>query len=116
MNNLNNLPPFYIGQKVVYITGKIMPKDSIHIVSDIKREDCGCWVISINGYKLHSSLPPKPYKCFTCDSCGGIMLETWTSNDGFDGWNPNSFRAIQEQSFPLLTYSKVLEEVAVSAN
>lgn len=114
--SLNNLPPFYIGQKVVYITGRNMPKLSKHIISDIKQEDCGCWVMSINGHKLHSALPPKPYKGFTCDICNGVMFEIWTSTDGLDGWNPNSFRAIKEQSFPLLTYSKVLEEVAVSAN
>lgn len=43
---------FKVGQKVVYITGKNMPKDSIHIVSDIYFYKCGCGVIAINGEKL----------------------------------------------------------------
>lgn len=48
MENLNNLPPFYVGQKVVYITGDNMPKNSIHIVREVILADCGCFILKIN--------------------------------------------------------------------
>jgi len=51
-NNLKNLPPFYVGQKVVYITGISMPKDSIHIISDCLKKECNCYVVSVNGSKI----------------------------------------------------------------
>jgi len=112
MNNLNNLPPLYIGQKVVYITGYNMPKDSIHIVKDVfKIKCCNTWIISITtpfiigkGYHLCS--------CCNTELSSDFILNI-PKNQSFSA---SSFRAIESQSFPLLTYSKVLEEVAVSAN
>lgn len=47
MENLN-LPPFYVGQKVVYIGTKgTLPMKSIHTVVDIKRHPCGCWAVNV---------------------------------------------------------------------
>jgi len=107
--SLNNLPPFYIGQKVVYITGHNMPKDSIHIVYDYYQSECGCWSIAIDNkpFEIKETLR-------RCICCNDIRNGKAFINN--TGWIYTSFRALKEQSFPLLTYSKVLEEVGVSAN
>lgn len=105
-NNLNNLPPFYIGQKVVYITGERMLKNSTHTVTGIKKRNCGCWSISIDSFNI-PSITGK-FRCILHINCNWV-------DDGIS-WKATSFRPYKEQSFPLLTYIKILEEVPVSAN
>lgn len=111
-NNLNNLPPFYIGQKVIYITGISMPKNSTHVVSDVWQEPCGCWAIYINNQKVE--FVPKEYTNCVCQFCNRITPNIGKIKDNC--WLAASFRPLIEQTFPLIKYSKILEEVPVSAN
>jgi len=102
-NNLNNLPPFYVGQKVVYITGRNMPKDSIHTVLDVKKDACGCWRIYVGmiGIVYNNSR-------VKCSVCGIISL----TKDSLDAnyIASTSFRPLQESVFPSLTMSRVIEK------
>lgn len=105
MENKLNLPPFYIGQRVVYITGKNMPKDSVHTVSAINQAWCGCWEIAINGESLKIKKSNKPMiRCVGC--------EKRRVSEGFvyDNWLASSFRPLQQTSFPLMTFSKIVEK------
>jgi hypothetical protein len=65
MKNLNNLPPFYEGQKVVYITGIAMPKYSIHTVKAVIKHPCGLYSIRI-GVDVQKS----PILFLCQNSCG----------------------------------------------
>ncbi len=102
-----NLPPFYVGQKVVYITGINMPKDSVHTVLGIIHHPCGCYSIDIG---RRYSNTHKRSSCFTHQHA------FVTINNNIRYVMATSFRPLQEQTFPLLTYSKVLEEVPLGAN
>ena len=63
----SNIPPFHIGQKVMYITGKNMPKDSMHIVKDIYQSECGCWSMTINNEEtVYSPIRCKEIICMDC--------------------------------------------------
>lgn len=109
MNKLN-LPPFYIGQKVEYITGIKMPKGSIHIVSDIFQSICGCYSININGNKVKTG-PFNPlatiWHCEDCNKKGDI--HRGDKHKIIDGWDPNSFRAIEEAKYPLMSFTQIKE-------
>lgn len=104
MENLN-LPPFYVGQKVVYITGISMPKNSTHFVSKIVQVECGCWHMAINGLPFNKL--PKGHT-LTCLECKKGFPQT--EENSFYGWDPNSFRPIQEQKYPLIKLTKVIEK------
>ena len=106
MENLNNLPPFYAGQKVVYITGKHMPKNSIHTIKSCFRSECGCWGVLINKEEYHIINTGS----FSCTVCGNDFSKL--SN----GWKAESFRPAQEQIMKLVSYSKVLKEQPISVN
>lgn len=103
----SNLAPFYIGQKVIYITGIHMPKNSIHTVLNVKQIDCGHWVIDIG---KNSNIP---YTYVGCAICNTGTTQFISHVDWFAA---NSFRPVQEQKFPLISYSKVLEEELICAN
>jgi hypothetical protein len=83
-----NLPPFYVNQKIVYITGVNAPKDSIWIVRKIEKHPVFGWLVYVD---------------FTI----GINI---------NGAFASSFKPLQEQTFPLITYSKIQEEVLICAN
>ncbi len=99
MENLNNLPPFYVGQKVVCVkthTRGIYKKGQVFTVQNIYMQTCGCqWVINIGYY---SDIPTM--KCSTC----GLVYK----NDS--AFKCTSFKPLQESVFPSLTMSKVLEK------
>ncbi len=104
-----NLPPFYVGQKVVYITGINAPKDSIHIVKDIWLNDCGkCWVIDIG---IIINPHHGKYGKFQCSNCREVYMTTCK-----DGWMATSFRPLEQLKFPLMKYTKVIEEQLISEN
>lgn len=105
MNNpLSNLPPFYIGQKVVYITGANMPKNSVHTVRGVFKQACGCIMILID---RESNRMPNDTTHVRCVECNKRV----TIGEYIDaGWFATSFRPVQEQAFPSLTYSKVVEK------
>ncbi len=108
MNTENNLPLFYVGQKVVYITGKCMPKDSIHVVKDVIKLECGCYCLDINSNNNYGNKP-----IVECKNCGKFAKYP---RPGVELFVATSFRPLQEQKFPLIKYSKVLEEVNVCEN
>lgn len=99
-NNLNNLPPFYVGQKVVYITGNNMPKNSIHIILGIIRMPCGCWVLDIG--KKRSSF--KRLTCMLHDYSKKVM------DSDVNYFNSTSFRPLLESPFPSLTFKEVIKK------
>ncbi len=100
MNKLN-LPPFYIGQKVIYITGNNMPKDSIHTIINIIKMHCGCFCIDIG---KQCNVLTKTY-CINHASKIGPFLPS----SKIQWFNSNSFRPFQQQSFPLIKLSKIQE-------
>lgn len=97
---MKNIPPFYVGQKVVYITGICMPKNTICKVSYICREDCGCWVMGVN-----NETPSSANIIMRCNLCGCITIPK--ANHAFDC---NSFRPLQELKAQMLTFEKIKEE------
>lgn len=105
MGKLNNLPPFYIGQKVVYITGSFMSKGSIHTVKGVNQYSCGCWLIDIGTV---GNNPNGTY----CHKHG----ENYCTTSPIDYWASLSFRAYQEQKLKLISLTKVLEEVEMCEN
>lgn len=110
--NLNNLAPFYVGQKVVYITGYNMPKNTVCVVTAVfKKPYCNCWHIDINKPNP-GGLYNHPGK-YNCTECGSVYT---VHESQLRGWAASSFRPLQEQSFPLIKYTRVLKDVPVSAN
>lgn len=103
----NNIPPFTIGQKVVYTTGINMPKNSIHVVSDIHKDPCGCWVIAINKEPLNFGFVGNGYTHYSCPNCGSVRI---TGAYTRKAWLAISFKPIQEMKAPLLTFEKIKEE------
>ena len=106
-NNLNNLPPFYVGQKVVYITGREMPKNSEHIVKGLKINCCGLWDINV-GIKSKSYFINKNNGVthIICKRCKQISeIESF-----YFGFLSTSFRPLNEQPFPSLTMQEVIKK------
>lgn len=95
-----------IGDKVVYITGKNMPKDSIHEVSDVEYKDCGCHSIAINGKKIirtsHSN------DVAICSMCGKFNRRNYYING--NNWAMSSFRKVDE-SFADSVLEKITEQI-----
>ena len=107
MENLNNLPPFYVGQKIVYITGHNMPKDSIHIVKGIKISCCEGYAVNVGiktkRYFEHKNNGITHIRCSKCKRISEI--------DDFFNWIlASSFRPLQESPFPSLTMKEVVKE------
>lgn len=97
-----NLPPFYVGQRVVYITGVHMPKYSVHTVMDIRQHPCGCWIVNINDISIQSDIAiGETVRCLQCDK---VFKNTHGS-----GFLSTSFRPLQEQKAPLMTFSEIKE-------
>lgn len=94
----NNIPPFYVGQKVVYITGKAMPKNSIHTVRGAKQHPCGCWAIDI-GRKADTPL----HVCYHHRDSDALFT------NGIGWFVSESFRPLQEMKAPMLTFEKIKE-------
>jgi len=109
-NKLNNMPLFYVGQKVVYITGISMPKNSIHTVSDYVIDPCGCHRVYIDGeIKIVNKGKNPNTSLFRCIDCGTVYPKSKGISHDY-GWKVSSFRAVQEQSYPLMTFSKIVEK------
>jgi hypothetical protein len=105
MEYLNNLPPFYIGQKVIAIKthsqGTFIKGVSYKVTNYIKC-DCGVWWISVGGTTDRINR-----RC----TCGHL-----TPTYGLSHGDSRLLAPIQEQTFPLISYSKVLEQETVIAN
>ena len=102
---MNNLSPFYIDQKVVYITGINLPKGSIFTVKGCILLSCGCWKIDIG-------LTRTFYTTLCCNDHNNKIL----LNSTIRYFDSNSFRPLIEERFHLIEYSKVIEEIPACAN
>ena len=108
MEHLNNLPPFYVGQKVVYIKNIALLENSIHIVRSIRPWPCGCFDVFVDAYNFtaHSNWSGR-VRCPDHDWC---MLP------GSCGIDSKSFRPVLQEKAPLIKLIKVIEEQPVIAN
>jgi hypothetical protein len=95
MNNLKNLPKFYIGQKIVCINDSNQNNETIiKILNKVKEKE----VYTVRGFSL----------------IGGILLKEfihgfhYTNHEA--GFHEDRFNVVQESKFPSLTWSKVLEK------
>jgi hypothetical protein len=95
-NNLNNLPPFYVGQKVVYTGWRKDLRGKIYTVDLVVKADCGCWNI------FSSTLPDGYYN--QCANCFKTSRTNGTVGCAI------SFSPLQESVFPSLKLSKVIEK------
>ncbi len=107
-NNLNNLPPFYVGQKVVAnCTFKNIVKGQIYEVYRIGI-DCNC------GYVVGLNLSPTVYNSNAIfrkgEICNCIDCNIKYYHSGYDGYLASRFSPLQESVFPSLTMSKVIEK------
>ena len=99
-----NIPPFYVGQKVVYIKSEWFPKDSVHIVSSINRIKCGCWEVYVDGKGWGKN--NQRNKNVICKGCYGRYFSVKT----YLGYLHSDFKPIEEMKAPLLTFEKIKEE------
>lgn len=97
MENKLNLPPFYIGQKVVCIGGKGVLKIGKHyIVSGVFNTCCGyCITIGIMATKA-------PLVCNICDKKVNEVNGEWF-------FSPEFFKPLEEINAPLLTFQQIKE-------
>lgn len=102
---LNNLPPFYVGQKVVYIGTKRRLKGT-HTILSIHKGCCKCIDFEVeietkNNIDIHGAT------LVQCNECGTIIpaekYRTYT-------FCSSVFRPLQESVFPSLTMSRVIEK------
>lgn len=104
------IAPFYIGQKIVCVnvhftkeSGLRPPlvKDKTYIVKSIIKCECG-------SYKIDVGLPSIIGSTVCLCGCKTRSLKWHVRAD--------RFRPLEELKLPLITYSKVLEEVLVGTN
>lgn len=99
MSNLNNLPPFYVGQKVVYIK-----TDTTYTVINMIQAHCGCWAVDVGDKRHIGQLYCPEHRDYYDD------------RSHIDWVKSSNLRPLQEQKFPLISMKKVLEEVEISSN
>ncbi len=100
MENLNNLPPFYSGQKLVCIN------------------DSG-WVTEFDERDISGPSYNEIVICVSCKIFNGTwQVELKEYPHPFpDNWFwCIEFKPVQEQKFPLIKLSKIIEKELVSAN
>lgn len=90
-----NLPPFYVGQRIVAIVEKkFLVKGKIYVVIGLHKYKCGCWVVEverIDGYETY------------CGICS-------TENDLKKGvWHDVEFFVPLEQTFRSITFEEVIK-------
>lgn len=58
------------------------------------------------------------YKIAKITDLGGLIIEGVPNSKGFEyaGFTPTRFKLLIQENYPLITYSKILEEVPVGAN
>lgn len=98
MNNLSNLPPFYIGQKVVAIKNHsqgVFKKGDTFTVLGVSKHCCK-WCIEIGIQGMGK------WECSVCNVEHPHIKEWFMHAD--------MFSPIQEQSYPLMTFSKIVEK------
>lgn len=102
MNPLENLPPFYVGQKVVSLSNHEsgLIKDKIYTVLAVIKGHCY--------YTIDIGLKNKSYANNLAKCTCGVTYKTSPS----DIWWHSSarFAPLQESAFPTLTLSRVIEK------
>lgn len=95
-----NLPPFYVGQKVVCIQshpmGFFKKGQEFTIIDARKMKCCADWVVDI-GIHTH-------YLEMDCSCCGATV-------DNISYYRSSRFAPIQESKFKAVTFEKICEEV-----
>lgn len=103
MNNKDSqqLPPFYIGQRVVLLQDGIsypIKKGDEFTVLDITQSPCGCW-------SVHIGLPPaKPSPNFYCSLHDSRAIPNYGK-----GWIGARYFAPIESQFHSITFKEVIE-------
>lgn len=99
-----NIPPFYIGQEVIYIKSEWFPKYSKHIVTYIGKCQCGCWEIYVDGKSWgKNDLKGQNVSCKEC-------CKMFVSNENEIGYFASDFKGIEKMKTPLLTFEKIKEK------
>ncbi len=97
-----NLHPFYVGQKVVCVKpiGDLI-KDKIYTISHITKCLCGkiCVGVGLVDYEFGYG------KYYNAKCCGAKQISV-----GFYEFNTDRFAPIQQQNFPLIKLSKIIEK------
>jgi hypothetical protein len=105
-NNLNNLQPFYVGQKVVCIKSHSdleYKKGEIYTIKGIAKNRCKCslYLIDIGVTSINDRNYTTEY-CYGCKT-----INKWQS---IHWYLPSGFSPLQESVFPSLKLSKVIEK------
>lgn len=97
-----NIAPFQIGDKVIYITGISMPKNSIHEITGLHIHACGCWAVAINNIPFREMNVTTPMvRCIICYDVHS------SRHYKIDGWAATSFRKVSEQPMKKLTFKEI---------
>jgi hypothetical protein len=104
----NNIPPFYVGQKVICVdtTGNPPVKKNKEYTVDSVTKGCCGWEITV-GIQADSSYDEVSF-CRKCGSRTPSPGSTWPLR-------ASRFRALTE-TFQPISFSKVLDEVLTSSN
>jgi hypothetical protein len=100
-----NLPPFYVGQKVVAVKDTIsLKKGKEYVILDIKAAYCKC------GWHVDIGLPlrypnSKTFKCGKCNAEGVLPPDAF----GKEWINYHLFAPVQE-NFQSISFEKVIEK------
>lgn len=100
-SSLENLPPFYVGQKVVCIknhSSGVVLKDKTYTVTSVLKICCGFRI----GVGIEWNYGTKNVCCSSCTSIRPPDKEWMLS--------PCLFAPLQESVFPTLTLSRVIEK------
>jgi len=114
MSDLQNLPAFYVGQKVVALVNsgyKILIKDQTYKVT--RRQQCSKCGVYYYGVGLKHNIDQS--HCLTRCSCGGVSTFPVTNEFAV---HETFLAPVEEQKFPLIKLSEVLtrEEAFAGAN
>ena len=97
MSNLNNLPPFFVGQKVVCVKanadslGNNLVRDNTYTVQGVHKCECG-WKVSVGGITDNRII-----RC-PC-GCPDPDTNVW--------WFSNRFAPLDQTSFPAMTFKEI---------
>lgn len=95
---------WYVGQKIVYITGINLPKNSIHVIRSLTHMRCGCISIDIGLVKNAY------YDYLQCDQCKSLTYV----NTNIRHFSAASFRPLLDDS---IEYAEnLLEEIETEIN
>lgn len=95
----SNLPPFYIGQKVVYVGVHKELKDAVYTVLGVITYECGCHSVDI-GLKNHSL-----YSIISCSCPLKNCVPKAERNIRY--FKHTSLRPIEQQKLPLMTFKEI---------